>query len=118
MDRVTCRYIKRDGSICGGICTRTTGCSRHWKLYEKNMKKRPCLVCEFPTDADSGYCAKYCSKYSAKFHALNYRMRQKYIAETFQSGIPLNCLPRGEQIILLELGTSIKKYEGFSGIII
>ena len=39
MDRVTCRYIKRDGSICGGICTRTTGCSRHWKLYEKNMKK-------------------------------------------------------------------------------
>ena len=88
MDRVTCRYIKRDGSICGGICTRTTGCSRHWKLYEKNMEKRPCLVCGFPTDADSGYCAKYCSKYSAKYHAHNYRMRQKYIAETFQSGIP------------------------------
>ena len=88
MDRVTCRYIKRDGSICGGICTRTTGCSRHWKLYEKNMKKRPCLVCGFPTDADSGYCAKYCSKYSAKYHAHNYRMRQKYIAKTFQSGIP------------------------------
>ncbi|RGB22737.1 hypothetical protein C1646_677622 [Rhizophagus diaphanus] len=45
------------------------------------MKKRPCLICGFPIDADSGYCAKYCSKYSAKFHALNYRMRQKYKAE-------------------------------------
>ncbi|PKK58689.1 hypothetical protein RhiirC2_795921 [Rhizophagus irregularis] len=80
MDRVTCRFIKRDGSICGGVCTRTTGCARHWKLYEKNMKKRPCLACGFHTDADSGYCAKYYSKYSAKFHALNYRMRQKYKA--------------------------------------
>ncbi|PKB99630.1 hypothetical protein RhiirA5_429395 [Rhizophagus irregularis] len=88
MDRVTCRFIKRDGSICGEVCTRTTGCARHWKLYEKNMKKRPCLICRFPTDADSGYCAKYCSKYSAKFHALNYRMRQKYKAETRQHGIP------------------------------
>ena len=88
MDRVTCWYIKRDGSICEGICTRTTGCSRYWKLYEKNMKKRPCLVYGFPTDADLGYCIKYCFKYSAKYHAHNYRMRQKYIAETFQSGIP------------------------------
>jgi hypothetical protein len=88
MDRVTCRFIKRDGSICGEVCTRTTGCARHWKLYEKNMKKRPCLICGFPTDADSGYCAKYCSKYSAKFHALNYRMRQKYKAEAFQPRIP------------------------------
>ena len=52
------------------------------------MKKRPCLVCKFPTDADSGYCAKYCSKYSAKFHALNYRMRQKYGAKALQPSIP------------------------------
>src|SRR3954469_3286106 len=88
MDRVTCQYIKKDDSICGGVCTRTTGCARHWKLYEKNMEKRPCLICGFPTDADSGYCAKYCSKYSAKFHALNYRMRQKYKAETLRSRIP------------------------------
>ena len=51
------------------------------------MKKRPCLVCGFPTDADSGYCAKYCSKYSAKFYALNYRMRQKYKAEARQPRI-------------------------------
>ena len=85
MDHVTCRYIKRDGFICGGICTHTTGCARH--LYEKNLKKRPCLVCGFPTDADSGYCAKYCFKYSAKFHVLNYRMRQKYKAEARQSRI-------------------------------
>ncbi|PKK56865.1 hypothetical protein RhiirC2_799143 [Rhizophagus irregularis] len=88
MDRVTCRYIKKDGSICGGVCTHTTGCSRHWKLYAKNMKKRPCLLCTYPTDADSGICSKYCSKYSAKFHALNYRMRQKYGAEAFQPSIP------------------------------
>ena len=87
MDRVTCRYIKRDGSICGGVCTRLTGCARHWKLYEKNMKKKPCLICGFPTDADSGYCSKYCSRYSAKFHALNYQMRQKYKAEVRQPGI-------------------------------
>ncbi|PKC55048.1 hypothetical protein RhiirA1_476250 [Rhizophagus irregularis] len=88
MDRVTCPHIKRDGSICGRVSTRITGCARHWKLYEKNMKKRPCLICRFPTNADSGYCAKYYSKYSAKFHALNYRMRQKYKAETRQLGIP------------------------------
>ncbi|PKK55733.1 hypothetical protein RhiirC2_722292 [Rhizophagus irregularis] len=88
MDRVTCRFIKRNGSICGRVCTRTTGCARHWKSYEKNMKKRPCLACGFPTDADSGYCAKNCSKYSAKFHALNYRMRQKYKAEARQPRIP------------------------------
>ncbi|PKK58055.1 hypothetical protein RhiirC2_796940 [Rhizophagus irregularis] len=62
MDRVTCRFIKRDGSICGGVCTRTTGCARHWKLYEKNMKKGPCLACGFPTDADSGI------KYKAEAH--------------------------------------------------
>jgi hypothetical protein len=54
----------------------------------KNMKKRPCLLCTYPTDADSGICSKYCSKYSAKFHAQNYRMRQKYGAEAFQPSIP------------------------------
>ena len=82
MDRVTCRYIKRDGSICEGICTRTTGCSRHWKLYEKNMKKRRCLVsdCVKFTDSTTGCCPKH----SARFHSLNYQMRQKYGAETLQ----------------------------------
>jgi hypothetical protein len=47
MDRVTCPYIKRNGSICGGVCTRLTGCARHWKLYEKNMKKNPALFVDF-----------------------------------------------------------------------
>src|SRR3954471_2409273 len=54
----------------------------------KNLKKRSCLICRFPTNADSGYCAKYCSKYSAKYHAMNYRIRQKYEAEAFQPKIP------------------------------
>src|SRR5256885_17260145 len=82
MDRVTCRYIKRDGSICEEICTRTTGCSRHWKLYEKNMKKRCCLVsgCVKFTDSTTGCCPKH----SARFHSLNYQMRQKYGAEALQ----------------------------------
>ena len=88
MDRVTCQFIKKDSSICGGVCTRTTGCARHWKLYIKKYKKRPCLICGFPTDADSGYYAKYYSRYSAKFHAINYRMRQKYGAKALQPRIP------------------------------
>jgi hypothetical protein len=46
------------------------------------MKKKPCLNCGFPADTGTGYCAKFCSKYSAKFHSNNYRMRQKYKAET------------------------------------
>ncbi|PKK58663.1 hypothetical protein RhiirC2_795971 [Rhizophagus irregularis] len=60
----------------------TLGCYRHWKLYEKNMKKFHCLSCGFPTDTDSGFCSKYCSKYSAKFHSHNYQMRQKRKVET------------------------------------
>jgi hypothetical protein len=78
----TCPYIKRDGTVCGNKCWLPEGCYRHWKLYEKNMLKIPCLNCGFLTDADSGYCSKYCSKYSAKFNSHNYRMRQKYKAET------------------------------------
>ena len=77
MARFICAHIKRDGTICGNRCCDPTGCYRHWKLYEKNMKKFHCLGCGFLTDADSGFCFKYCSKYSAKFHSHNYRMRQK-----------------------------------------
>ncbi|RIA83157.1 hypothetical protein C1645_834230 [Glomus cerebriforme] len=84
----TCPYIKRDGTICGNNCWLPEGCYRHWKLYEKNSKKRPCLICGFPTDADLGYCSKNCSKYSAKFHSHNHRMRQKRKAEARQPGIP------------------------------
>jgi hypothetical protein len=82
MTRFICPFIKRDGTVCGNICYDPRGCYRHWKLYEKNMKKKPCLNCEFPADTGTGYCAKFCSKYSAKFHSHNYRMRQKYKAET------------------------------------
>ena len=84
----TCPYIKRDGTICGNKCWLPEGCYRHWKLYEKNSKKSPCLICGFHTDADLGYCSKNCSKYSAKFHSHNYRMRQKRKAEARQPGIP------------------------------
>jgi hypothetical protein len=75
----TCPYIKRDGTICGNKCWLPEGCYRHWKLYEKNSKKRPCLFsgCEFPTDADSGYCHDH----SASIHSHNYRMKQKRKAE-------------------------------------
>ena len=78
----TCPYIKRDGTICGNKCWLPEGCYRHWKLYEKNSKKRPCLFsgCEFPTDADSGYCHDH----SASIHSHNYRMRQKAKAEALQ----------------------------------
>jgi len=82
MPRYTCAYIKRDGTACGNKCYDPLGCYRHWKLYEKNMKKFHCLGCGFPTDGGSGFCSKYCSKYSAKFHSHNYRMRQKRKAET------------------------------------
>ena len=81
MDRVTYPYIKRDGSICGRVCTRTTGCTKHWILHEKNMAKRPCLVCGIPTIS----ITECCPKHSARFHSLNYRMRQKYGGGTFQS---------------------------------
>src|SRR5438128_1086228 len=74
--------IKRDGTVCGNKCWLPEGCYRHWKLYEKNSKKRPCLFsgCEFPTDADSGYCHDH----SASIHSHNYRMRQKRKAEALQ----------------------------------
>ena len=87
-----CAHIKRDGTICENRCCDPTGCYRHWKLYEKNMKKFHYLGCGFPINADLGFCSKYCSKYSAKFHSHNYQMRQKHKAETglFSSQKPLN----------------------------
>ncbi|PKK50844.1 hypothetical protein RhiirC2_803339 [Rhizophagus irregularis] len=56
----TCPYIKRDGTICENKCWLPEG------------------GCEFPTDADSGYCHDH----SASIHSHNYRMRQKAKAET------------------------------------
>ena len=86
MPRYTCAYIKRDGTACGNKCYDPLGCYRHWKLYEKNQKKKPCLFsgCGYHTDNDSGCC----SKHSAKFYVLNYRMRQKYEVEALQPRTP------------------------------
>src|SRR3954447_128591 len=82
MDRVTCPHIKRNGTVCGGVSTRITGCTKHWKLHEKNMKRKRCLVsgCIKFTKSTTGCCPKH----SARFHSLNYRMRQKYGAEALQ----------------------------------
>jgi hypothetical protein len=80
MAHLTCAYIKRDGTICGNKCWLPIGCYRHSKLYEKNMKKRFCIVCGFPNDSTTGCCPAH----SARFHSLNYRMRQKYGAEVLQ----------------------------------
>ena len=86
MARFTCAFIKKDNTICGNKCCDPTGCYRHWKLYEKNINKKPCLVngCGYHTDNDSGCC----SKHSAKFYALKYRMRQKYGVDALQPRTP------------------------------
>jgi len=86
MDRVTCPHIKRDGSVCGRVCTRTTGCTKHWVLHEENMKKKPCLVCGIPTIS----ITECCPKHSARFHSLNYRMRQKYGVGTSDLAVTQN----------------------------
>lgn len=48
MDRVTCPHVKRDGTICGKICTCTIGCAKHWTLYKEIVEKIPCIVCGKP----------------------------------------------------------------------
>ena len=108
MDRVTCRHIKRNGTVCEGVSTRITGCTKHWKLHEKNMKRKRCLVsgCVKFTDSTTGCCPKH----SARFHSLNYRMRQKYGAEALQpaktSELSVAILqPRISEAPIFELGT-------------
>ena len=79
MARFTCAHIKKDNTICGNKCCDPTGCYRHWKLYEKNIEKKLCLVsgCRKYTLSNTGCCPDH----SSRFHSLNYRMRQKYGAE-------------------------------------
>ena len=86
MARFTCAHIKKDNTICGNKCCDPTGCYRHWKLYEKNIEKKPCLVsgCRKYTLSTTGCCPDH----SSRFHSLNYRMRQKYRAEALQPKIP------------------------------
>ncbi|GBC10684.1 hypothetical protein RclHR1_09820003 [Rhizophagus clarus] len=82
MDRITCLHIKRNSTIYGGVSTHITGCTKHWKLHEKNMKRKRCLIrgCVKFTDSTTGCCPKH----SARFYLLNYQMRQKYEAEALQ----------------------------------
>ncbi|PKY53436.1 hypothetical protein RhiirA4_426015 [Rhizophagus irregularis] len=79
MARFSCAFIKKDNTICGNKCYGPTGCYRHWKLYEKNIEKKHCLVsgCHKYTVSTMGCCPDH----SDRFHSLNYRMRQKYGAE-------------------------------------
>ncbi|GBC36891.1 uncharacterized protein OCT59_003091 [Rhizophagus irregularis] len=86
MARFTCAHIKKDNTICGNKCCDPTGCYRHWKLYEKNIEKKPCLVsgCRKYTLSTTGCCPDH----SSRFHSLNYRMKQKYKAEALQPKIP------------------------------
>ena len=96
----TCPYIKRDGTTCGNKCWLPEGCYRHWKLYEKNLKKKSCLFsgCVFPTDANLGYCHDH----SASIYSHNYQMRQKQKAEakTLQLTKISELSVEGEQKIL------------------
>ena len=86
MARFTCAHIKKDNTICGNKCCDPTGCYRHWKLYEKNIEKKPCLVsgCRKYTLSTTGCCPDHLSR----FYSLNYRMRQKYGTEALQPKIP------------------------------
>ena len=40
MERITCQHVKRDGTLCGKICTRLSGCGLHWRLEVKKASKR------------------------------------------------------------------------------
>ena len=56
------------------------------KKYRKKYRKKSCLVssCRKYTVSTTGCCPDH----SGRFHSLNYRMRQKYGAETLQPKIP------------------------------
>ena len=62
MDRLTCPHIKKDGSVCGRVCTRLAGCSLHWKSGANNMLKSPCRICNKLTLSYTGYCSKHAKK--------------------------------------------------------
>ena len=62
MDRLTCPHIKKDGSVCGRVCTRLAGCSLHWKSGANNMLKSPCRICNKPTLSYTAYCSKHAKK--------------------------------------------------------
>src|SRR4051794_37685477 len=82
MNCVTCSHIKRNSTICRRVATRIIGCTKYWKLHEKNMKRKRCLVSGCIKFTDS--TTRYYSKHLTRFHSLNYQMRQKYGVETLQ----------------------------------
>ena len=49
IDRLTCQYIKKDGSICGKECWRALGCARHYKAHFKTI----CPICNELTYSDT-----------------------------------------------------------------
>ena len=86
MARFTCAHIKKDNTICGNKCCDPTGCYRHWKLYEKNIERKPYLVNGYYkyTVSTTGCCPDH----SGRFYSLNYQMKHKYGAEALQPKIP------------------------------
>jgi len=50
MDRLTCQYIKKDGSICGKGCWHDLGYARHYKAHFKTI----CPICNELTYSDTG----------------------------------------------------------------
>ncbi|RHZ84966.1 hypothetical protein Glove_74g166 [Diversispora epigaea] len=65
--------IGLDGTPCGRVCTRLTGCAHHWKTGVNNLLKSPCRICDKPTLSYTGYC----SRHAGKFHRRAERERQK-----------------------------------------
>jgi len=59
----SCPHIKKDGSVCGRVCTRLTGCSIHWKSGANKLLKSPCRICDRPTLSYTGLCSKHANKF-------------------------------------------------------
>ena len=53
--RFICQYIKKDGSICGKGCWRPEGCSRHFNALPRTI----CPVCKQGTYSDTGICSTH-----------------------------------------------------------
>ncbi|CAG8787437.1 11471_t:CDS:1, partial [Racocetra persica] len=55
MDHLSCQYIKKDGSICGKGCWRASGCAIHYKKRSKKL----CLICNKLTNSYTGICSTH-----------------------------------------------------------
>ena len=81
MTHLTCIYIKKDGTVYENKCWLPIGCYKYSKLYEKNIKKIPCLIndCAYRTDSST----KYYSNHLDRIYLLNYQIKKKYRVKTF-----------------------------------